>query len=129
MPRQGRRPLAERVAEAAERALAQQQHVAPIDILTGIGWLDPGAPQRWRTGRIECLEGAAQVTPPRLTEAMRLFRDWTVGNGLQPSETDHLARTPQRQPLRFSLAGDPATERAYRTHGSRRRRVGRPNWS
>jgi hypothetical protein len=36
--------------------------------------------------------------------------------GLVPSETAYVARTRDRRPLRFSVSGDPAIERAYRTH-------------
>ena len=32
------------------------------------------------------------------------------------SETDYVARTPQRQALRFSRSGDPSVERQYRIH-------------
>ena len=39
-----------------------------------------------------------------------------AGRGLKPSETAYVARTRDRRPLRFSKSGDPAIERAYRTH-------------
>lgn len=116
MSRKKRRLLAERITTAAEAALAAQDHVRPIDVLVGIGWLDPGAEKRWRQGQLDCLEGAAQTSPARLAEAMTLFRSWAAGKGLLASETDYLARTPQRQALRFSRSGDPAIERLYRTH-------------
>ena len=40
MSRQNRVPLADRVAKAAEAALAARHFVSAIDILVGIGWLD-----------------------------------------------------------------------------------------
>jgi hypothetical protein len=116
MTRKNRRPLADRVIDAAEAALAAHGHVSAVDVLLGIGWLDPGAPKRWQQGQIDCLEGAAQTSPPRLSEAMELFRSWATGKGLLPSETSYVARTPQRQTLRFSRSGDPSIERLYRTH-------------
>src|SRR6185295_2049430 len=36
--------------------------------------------------------------------------------GLSSSQADYVARTPQRQALRFSRSGDPALEARYRTH-------------
>ena len=53
--------LADRVARAAEAALAAKRFVAAVDILVGIGWLDPGAMERWRRGQIDCLEGVVQA--------------------------------------------------------------------
>jgi hypothetical protein len=65
MSRKNRAPLADRVARAAEAALAARHFVSAIDILVGIGWLDPGAVERWRRGQIDCLAEAVQVNLPR----------------------------------------------------------------
>lgn len=111
-----RKPLADRVTSAAEASLAAQGYVAPLDILLGIGWLDPNSMRRWRLGQIDVLERALQTSPPRIAEAMGLFRSWTENKGLLASEAEYVARTPQRPMLRFSLSGDPAIERLYRTH-------------
>jgi hypothetical protein len=116
MSRKHKRPLADRVTEAAEAALADQGHVSPIDVLVGIRWLDGRTVQRWRQGQIDCLEDAVQTAPPRIAEALALFRSWATGRGLLASPTDYVARTPQRQALRFGRSGDPALEERYRTH-------------
>jgi hypothetical protein len=109
-------PLADRVARAAEAARAARHFVSSIDVLVGIGWLDPGAVERWRRGQIDCLEEAVQTPLPRISEAMRLFRSWATARGLVASETAYVARTPQRQTLRFSRSGNPEIELSYRTH-------------
>lgn len=116
MSRKNKSALADRVVRAAETALAAQGHVSPIDVLLGIGWLDGGTMERWRRGQIDCLEGALQTSPPRISEALKLFQSWAAGRGLSASETHYVARTPQRQTLRFSRSGDPAIEARYRTH-------------
>ena len=85
-------------------------------MLVRIGWLDPGAVKRWQQGQVDCLERVIQTKLSRIDEAMKLFRSWAVANGLVPNETDYVARTPQRQALRFSDSGDPTIERLYRTH-------------
>ena len=58
MSRKTKLPLADRVARAAQAALAADRFVSAIDILLGLGWLDPGAAERWRRGQIDCLEAA-----------------------------------------------------------------------
>jgi hypothetical protein len=116
MSRKNRPPLADRVVRAAEAALVAQDHVSPIEVLLGIGWLDPNSARRWQQGQIDCVEETLQANPARIAEAMDLLRSWAVAKGLLASETDYIARTPQRQTLRFSRSGDPAVERLYRTH-------------
>lgn len=116
MSRKNRTALADRVVRAAEAALAAQDHVSPIDVLVGIGWLDVGAMERWRRGQFDSLEGAMQIDPSRILEALRLLQSWATGKDLCASPTDYVARTVQRPTLRFSRSGDPAIEALYRTH-------------
>jgi len=116
MSRRNRVPLADRVARAAEAALAAEHFVSAIDILVGIGWLDPGAVERWCRGQISCLEEAIQIDPPRISDAMRLFQAWAAARGLSASETVYVDRTPHRRTLRFSRSENPAVEASYRTH-------------
>jgi hypothetical protein len=116
MTPKNRATLADRVVKAAEASLAAQDYVSSIDVLVGIGWLDPGAVKRWQQGQIDCLEGVVQTNLPRISEAMKLFRSWATSKGLVASETDYVARTPQRPRLRFSRSGNPTIEKLYRTH-------------
>jgi hypothetical protein len=108
--------LANRVVAAAEAALAARHYVSAIDILVGIRWVDDGNVKRWRSGQVEYLERVVQANLSRISEAMKVFRAWAMAKGLTPSETNYVARTPQRQMLRFSKSGQPAVERQYRTH-------------
>ncbi|MGA2044205.1 MAG: hypothetical protein ABSG83_12645 [Roseiarcus sp.] len=108
--------LAERVARAAEAALAAEKMVAPIDVLVGIGWLDPSSLKRWRQGQADCLERVVQANLSKLSDAMKLLRIWAREKGLKPSRTAYVAQGRRRQPLRFSLSGAPAIEEAYATH-------------
>ena len=82
-----RKTLNDRVVRAAEAALAAQKYVSSIDVLVGIGWLDPGAVKRWRQGQVGYLEAAVQTNLSRISEAMKLFRSWAGAKGLIPSET------------------------------------------
>lgn len=111
-----RAALAERVAKAAEAALAAQSYASPIDVLLGVGWLDPNALKRWRLGQVDRLERVVQANLAKVSEAMKLFRAWADAKGLKPSLTAYVARTPDRRKLVFSVGGDPGIERLYATH-------------
>ena len=100
-----------RVVAAAEAALAAQGFVSAIDVLTGLGWLPPGNVDRWRQGRVDCLERVTTASLPKISRAMAAFHGWAVARGLRPSETAYVARTRDRRPLRFSVSGDAAIER------------------
>ncbi|MET0495042.1 MAG: DUF2293 domain-containing protein [Actinoplanes sp.] len=108
--------LERRVTTAAEQALQRQRYVSPLDVLTAMGWLPPGLVTDWRHGRSPHLEAVAAVTADRLADALEVFHRWAAGQGLQPSEVEYPAATRDRQPLRFTAAGDPVRELAYRTH-------------
>jgi hypothetical protein len=116
MSRNNRNALAERVVTAAEAALAAQGYVSPVDVLVGIRWLDVPTLERWRRRQIASLEEAVQTNPARVSQAMTLLRSWAGERGLSASEAHYVARTPQRQALRFSRSGDPTIEALYRTH-------------
>lgn len=116
MTPKNRARLADRISKAAETALAAQHYVSPLDVLVGIGWLDPGTVKRWQQGQIDSLEEAIQTNPARISEAMKLIRTWAAGKGLVASKADYVARTPQRTRLRFSRSGNTMIEELYRTH-------------
>jgi hypothetical protein len=67
-------------------------------------------------GRIDNLEQVIQANLAKISDATKFFRRWARDRRLVPSETAYVARTRDRRPLRFSVSGDPAIERAYRTH-------------
>jgi len=108
--------LERRVIVAAEAALTHQKFVAPLDVLTGIGWLPTTVVERWRQGRVGYLEEVLSVDPAKLASVLAFLADWARQGGLEPAETDYVAATRDRRPLRFSAGGDGAAERAYRTH-------------
>ena len=111
-----RASIERKVARAAETALAERKFVTAIDVLVDVGWVEPRRVDEWRQGRVDYLERATIASLGKLSTAMRCFRRWAQARGLQPSETAYVARTRDRRPLRFSKSGDPAIERAYRTH-------------
>jgi hypothetical protein len=116
MANDNQRKLEQRVARAADAALAERRFVTALDVVVGIGWLSPQAVDRWRQGRVEYLEREVQANLHKISTVMALFRRWAEQRDLQPSEAAYVARTRDRRPLRFSASGAPGIERAYRTH-------------
>jgi hypothetical protein len=112
----GRDRLERRVIEAAEVALAERKYVTAIDVLVGLGWLQPPHVEQWRQGRIDYLERVTQADLHKVSSAMSTLRRWAQGRGLKPSGTGYVARSRGRPQLRFSKSGAPEIERAYRTH-------------
>ncbi len=112
----GRQKLERRVVAVAEQVLAKQRYVTAVDVLIGLGWLAPSSLDRWRQGRIESLESAVDAGLGKVSTALRILRRWAQEHDLKPSETAYVARTRDRRDLRFSVSGDPAIEKAYRTH-------------
>lgn len=112
----GQSNLRRRVVRAAEAALTERKFVTAIDVLVGVGWLEPRRVDEWRQGRVPYLEAAVIANLGKISTAMKEFRRWAQMRGLMPSETAYVARSRSRHPLRFSKSGDPQIERAYRTH-------------
>jgi hypothetical protein len=108
--------LERRVVAAAEAALAEQKFVTAIDVLTGIGWLPGAAINHWRQGRSGHLEEHLPVQAGKLAATLEYLRQWAERGGLKPSLTEYVSATRDRGQLRFTADGDPATERACRTH-------------
>lgn len=108
--------LEQRVVRVAEAVLSDRGYVSAVDLFRGLGWLSPTDHDRWRQGRVDCLERVVQANLSKLTKAMRELRRWATAKGLKPSETGYVARTRDRRTLRFSVSRRPEIERAYRTH-------------
>lgn len=96
--------------------MSERKFVTAIDVLVGLGWLEPRRVDEWRQGRVDYLERVTIASLGKISSAMRCFRRWAQARGLKPSETEYLARTRDRRRLRFSKTGDPGIELAYRTH-------------
>lgn len=114
---QNEKALEQRVARAAEAALAHHRFVSAIDVLTGMGLLAATRVEDWRKGRIDFLERVIQGNLKKLSFSMAAFRRWAEAKGLRPSETAYVYRTRAgTRDLQFSKSGDPSIEKSYRTH-------------
>src|SRR6266480_1673298 len=97
MSPENRRRLADRVAKAAEASLAAQNYVSPVDVLVGIGWLDPGAVKRWRQGQVDYLERVVRTNLSRISDA--IAADTALQQERSPDD-----RTTVPHPLAFGRA-------------------------
>ncbi len=113
-----RMSLERRVAAVAEKVLATQTFVSPVDVLVGLGWLPPGVLDFWRKGRGDFLEGLGSVRVDNLAEALATLGAWAEAKGLNPSEVTYTSGSRDRRPLRFTRAGDTTIELLCRTHWS-----------
>lgn len=125
------------MARAAQAALARQRFVSAIDVLLGLGWLAPSHVDQWRQGRVDSLEQVVQANLSKITAVMAALRRWARDRGLNPSETDYVARTrdrrrcgsasPARTPssARIARIGCHRSSRSVRSRG----RAGAPIWS
>jgi hypothetical protein len=113
-----KRDLIERVAGAAQQALDEKKYVSLVDVLVGMGLLQPRHLDRWRRGEVPHLERVIQANLSKISETMRLFRVWAESRGLKASETVYTTqgRGGQRRTLQFSVSGNPDIEKAWQTH-------------
>jgi hypothetical protein len=109
--------LETRVVRAAEAALGRQQYVSAIDVLCGMGLLQPPHVDQWRKGRLDCLEQMIQGNPDKISFSIQTFHQWAQQKSLKPSETPYMRETRAGTiPLQFTRSGNPEIETRYRTH-------------
>jgi hypothetical protein len=103
MPFRNKQALTQRVVRTAEAVLAQQKYVSAIDVLTGMGLLEPVHVKNWRNGRIDSLEKVIQGRPDKISLALASLRRWATESGLEPSEVRYVRQVRgQALELRFS---------------------------
>jgi hypothetical protein len=106
--------LESRVVAAAEKALARQGFVSPVDVCLGLGWLQDCNVDDWRHGRADDLEDFLPVHDNRLIDIHVHLYNWATGHGLQRTEAEYISATRSRRQLRFLRDGHPPEESAWR---------------
>jgi hypothetical protein len=109
-------PLEPRVVAAAEKALARQKFVTPIDVCLNIGWLQSPNVDDWRHGRVEDLDYFLPTHDDRSVAFLVHLQKWAIAKGLKPFEAEYVSAARSRRPLRFTSLDEPVLERAWRTH-------------
>lgn len=110
-------PLYPRIVRAVEPLLTRGKVVAPVDVLLGMGLLDPARMEDWRFGRVPYLEKVINCNLTRLSRLLRTLRFHAHELNLVPSTTSYVrwGKGPKRG-LRFTKTGDDKLEEAYSLH-------------
>ena len=90
---------------AAEKALARQGFVTPVDVCLGLGWLQGTNVDDWRRGRTDDLEEFLPVHDNRLIDIHVYLHDWATGQGLERTEAEYLSATRSRRQLSLPARG------------------------
>lgn len=101
---------------AAEKALARQKFVTPLDVCLNIGWLQPSNVEDWRRGRVDDLDYFLPTHDDRSVAFLVHLQKWAIAKGLKPFEADYVSAARSRRPLRFTSLDEPLLEQAWRTH-------------
>jgi hypothetical protein len=92
-----------------------ERTVSVIDICVGLGWIASPSVDRWRRGRVACLEDLLPVDSARIADAQDHLRRWAEEKGLTPQEKYYPSPVSSHPQLRFSKSGDLGTEHAWAT--------------
>ena len=63
---------------AAEKALARQKFVTPIDVCLNIGWLQPSNVEDWRRGRVDDLDYFLPTHDDRSVAFLVHLQEWAI---------------------------------------------------
>jgi len=97
--------------------LRARGYAAPVDVLIDLDVLSRTDYENWRFGKVDYLERVCKVNLRRLSEIMRIVREYASRNELKPSFTFYRRYGSKgRQKLRFSKSGNESIERNYATH-------------
>ena len=97
-----RKRLRERLSNAAEAALAEEQVVSVVEVLVRIGWLKESKVAAWRQGRVEYLIDAISTSPENLRQALQFLIDWAEARKLDSTDVEYLSQSLDPKPLRFT---------------------------
>lgn len=110
-------PLYPRIVRAVEVLLARGKVATPVDVLVGMGLLDPAKLEDWRRGRVPYLEKVIGCNLTRLSRLLRILRFHAHDLNLVPSQTAYMrwGKGPKHR-LRFTKTDDGKLEEAYSRH-------------
>lgn len=110
-------PLYPRIVGAVRAILARGKVVAPVDVLVGMGLLDPTLLDAWRFGQVPYLERVINCNLMALSRLLRILRFHAHDLKLVPSDTAYVRwGKGHKQVLRFTKTGDKKLEQAYCRH-------------
>jgi hypothetical protein len=110
-------PLYPRLVRSVELLLARGEVVTPVDVLIGMGLLEPERLEDWRFGRVPYLEKVVRCNLTRLSRVLRILRFHANDLNLVPSTAAYMrwGKGP-KQRLRFTKTSNRRLEEAYSRH-------------
>ena len=103
--------------QASSVLLQEKGFISFVDILISVGILTKEDYERWRFGKVPCLEAVVSVNLAKLNFLLRTLHQNSLNGNLRPSPTAYMSwGKGKKRPLRFSKSGDVNLEKAYSTH-------------
>lgn len=124
--------LMKRMNEVFSNLLHEKGYISFVDILMRMEKLKKADYERWRFGKVPCLEQVITLNLAKLNTMLRTLHENARRGGLKPSRTVYKSwgKGPKRL-LLFSKSGDPKIEAAYSLHflkpGERHKPVAQPD--
>ncbi len=110
-------PLYPRLVRSVELLLARGEVVTPVDVLIGMGLLEPERLEDWRFGRVPYLEKVVRCNLTRLSRVLRILRFHANDLNLVPSTAAYMRwGKGSKQRLRFTKTSNRGLEEAYSRH-------------
>jgi hypothetical protein len=109
--------IAGQIHSSMYHQLQARGYAAPVDVLIDIGALSKVDCENWRFGRVDYLERVCKVSLSKLSEIMKIIREYASIHDLKASWTfcRQYGCKAKRQ-LRFSKSGKESIEKNYATH-------------
>ena len=105
--------LEKKIKEEMEKEIEASGCSTPADLLIALGYLDDGAFQDWKKGRLSYLEKAIKLGPQKLLRLMAVMSAHAKREGYKPKSFEY--SSPGNLPLRFSRTGNEVIEGQFAT--------------
>lgn len=107
--------LEKKIKAEMDREVEERGYSAPVDLLMALGYLDKGAYEDWRKGRLSSLEKAIKLGPQKLLRLLAVMSAHAKKEGYKPKREDYVPQG-SSTPLKFSLTGNSVIEGQFSTH-------------
>ena len=111
--------IRERVRTAAERVLAKEKSIGPLELMVGLGFLHFTHMNQWKGGspHYQDIQSQIQCGEKKLKTVYAEFFAWVSEKKLESFKAEYLcASRDGSQQLQVSADGDPEKEDFFRTH-------------
>jgi len=108
--------LRQKVRLHATALMTERGHVAPVELVQRLGWLQKKDYEAWRQGKVAFLEKVIGTNLSKISMAMKALRQVAKDCGWRNSFTAYHGWGKTKGSLRFSRSGDAGVEKGWATH-------------